>query len=97
VINETVRKLVPVSTVATQPTSTPLCGCTHHNWLTCIAEQEHMSRFNASIVFATTTKELNGRCQCLCHQDAQGQQVSEQGWQRIVAQDNRKSTKGMAR
>lgn len=88
---ETVRKLVDIpSTVATQPTSTPLCGCVHFNALTCLAETEHMSRFNALLVFSTTTMTLNGRCQCLCHRDAQGQQVSEQAWQRQVTQDNRK-------
>lgn len=64
-----------------RPATSIECECVHPDALTCIAEQHHMSRFNASLVFATGC-ERNGRCACYCHRDAKGQPVSEQDWQR---------------
>ena len=59
------------------------CTCVHYDALTCIAWQNNTTRFNASIVFATSTKEeRNGKCQCPCHKDGQGQPISEEVWNR---------------
>ena len=54
------------------------CECVHYDALTCIAETHHMTRFNASLVFATSG-ERNGRCTCPCHLD-NGNPISEQDW-----------------
>lgn len=72
-----------------QPATTVECECVHHDALTCIAETNHTSRFNASIVFSTGC-ERNGHCACLCHRHAQGHQVSEQDWQRARAKSGRR-------
>ena len=60
-------------------------GCSHYNALTCIAEQEHTSRFNAMIVFANGDE--NGGCSCPCHHDAYHRPVSATTWQRIYAEE----------
>lgn len=57
----------------TTPINKP-CGCTHHDWLTCIAEQTNLSRFNALLI--------HERCHCKCHYDDNDQQVSETVWNR---------------
>lgn len=72
-----------------RPATTIECECVHHDALTCITETNHMSRFNASIVFATGG-ERNGRCPCYCHRDAAGQPVSEQDWRRARAKSTRR-------
>lgn len=62
----------------------PHCRCSHFNWVTCLAKQEGMSRFNAMIVFGhgDIDKQQYGKCTCPCHRDANDQQVSETVWNR---------------
>lgn len=75
------------------------CGCTHHNALTCIAEHEHTTRFNAMMTYANGDED--GGCMCPCHRDqATRQPVSRIAWQRIyedeqarlVRQEKRKAS-----
>lgn len=44
------------------------CDCTHRDPLTCLAEKQGMSRFNAMIVFATGKNY--GQCTCACHRQS---------------------------
>lgn len=56
------------------------CSCVAHDALTCIARTHHTTRFNASIVFATSTNtERNGKCSCGCHR------MSEAVWRQAYA------------
>lgn len=41
------------------------CTCVHSDALTCLAEREGTTRFNAMITFATGTRY--GACTCPCH------------------------------
>lgn len=48
------------------------CPCTHPDALTCIAEQHHMSRFNAMLIFGRgDIDRYPGQCTCPCHRRAE--------------------------
>lgn len=60
------------------------CGCSHHDSLTCLAEREHLSRFNTMLYHAHGDwRDITIWCKCPCHRDTHGHQVAEQDWKPI--------------
>lgn len=62
------------------PETAPECACTHPKGdaITCIAEQHHMSRFNAMLVFGRgDIDRYPGQCTCPCHRDVAYRSVGE--------------------
>src|SRR5690348_14658789 len=63
-------RMIPTITINTAPAPEPECICTHPHGdaITCIAEQNGMSRFNAMLTFAHGDIErYPGQCPCPCH------------------------------
>lgn len=86
---EAVRHLVPV-TLNTLPARCP-DGCEHHNAITCIAEKEHISRFEAMLMYIVGDIDTQfGGCSCPCHRTHDNWQVDEQTWLARVRKSARK-------